>query len=56
MAKTMIRQGVAMVLMNTPESMGSPRGDYVLLTKNEKTPLRGTKDEISREIWNAVIR
>ena len=56
MAKTMIRQGVAMVLMNTPESMGSSRGDYVLLTKNEKTPLRGTKDEISREIWNAVIR
>jgi phosphopantothenoylcysteine decarboxylase/phosphopantothenate--cysteine ligase len=56
MAKAMIRQGVAMVLMNTPESMGSSRGDYVLLTKDGKTSLSGTKDEISREIWKAVIR
>jgi phosphopantothenoylcysteine decarboxylase/phosphopantothenate--cysteine ligase len=56
MAKAMIRQGVAMVLMNTPESMGSSHGDYVLLTKDEKTPLSGSKDEISREIWKAVIR
>jgi phosphopantothenoylcysteine decarboxylase / phosphopantothenate---cysteine ligase len=56
MAKAMIRQGVAMVLMNTPESMGSSQGDYVLLTKDEKTSLSGSKDEISREIWKAVIR
>ena len=56
MARAMIRQGVAMVLMNPPENMGSPRGDFVLLTKDEKTPLSGTKDEISREIWKAVIR
>ncbi len=56
MAKAMIRQGVAMVLMNTPESMGGSRGDYVLLTKDEKIPLRGTKDEISQALWKAVIR
>jgi phosphopantothenoylcysteine decarboxylase/phosphopantothenate--cysteine ligase len=56
MAQAMIRQGVAMVLMNAPESMGSSRGDYVLLTKNEKTSLSGTKDEISEEIWKAVIQ
>ena len=56
MAKAMIRQGVAMVLMNTPESMGHSHGDYVLLTKDQKTPLSGSKDEISREIWKAIIR
>jgi len=56
MAKAMIAQGVAMVLVNTPESMGSARGEYVLLTKSEKTPLSGTKDEISAGIWKAVIR
>ena len=55
MAKAMIAKGVTMVLMNTPESMGSPDGDYVLLTKNQKIPLRGTKDEISRAIWAAII-
>jgi phosphopantothenoylcysteine decarboxylase/phosphopantothenate--cysteine ligase len=56
MAKAMIAQGVAMVLMNTPESMGSSSGEYVLLTKNEKIPLSGTKDEISQAIWKAIIR
>jgi phosphopantothenoylcysteine decarboxylase/phosphopantothenate--cysteine ligase len=56
MAKTMITHGVAMVLMNTPETMGSSRGDYVLLTKSGKKPLSGTKDEISVAIWNAVIQ
>jgi phosphopantothenoylcysteine decarboxylase/phosphopantothenate--cysteine ligase len=56
MAKAMITQGVAMVLMNTPGSMGSSRGKYVLLTKSEKTPLSGTKDEISQAIWETIIR
>jgi phosphopantothenoylcysteine decarboxylase/phosphopantothenate--cysteine ligase len=56
MAKTMITHGVAMVLMNTPKTMGSSRGDYVLLTKSGKKPLSGTKDEISVAIWNAVIQ
>jgi phosphopantothenoylcysteine decarboxylase/phosphopantothenate--cysteine ligase len=56
MAKAMIAQGVAMVLMNTPESMGSSRGEYVLLTKSGKESLSGTKDEISLAIWKAIIR
>jgi phosphopantothenoylcysteine decarboxylase/phosphopantothenate--cysteine ligase len=56
MAKAMIKQGVAMVLMNTHESMGTASGEYVLLTKNEKTPLSGTKDEISLAIWKVIIR
>jgi phosphopantothenoylcysteine decarboxylase/phosphopantothenate--cysteine ligase len=56
MAKAMIAQGIEMVLMNTPESMGSTRGEYVLLTRNGEMPLNGTKDEIANAIWNAVIQ
>ncbi len=56
MAKKMIAQGVAMVLMNAPESMGSTRGEYVLLTRNGELPLSGTKEEIATAIWNAVIQ
>ena len=56
MAKAMITHGVAMVLMNAPGSMGSSRGEYVLLTKSQKKPLSGTKDEISAAIWEAVIQ
>jgi phosphopantothenoylcysteine decarboxylase/phosphopantothenate--cysteine ligase len=56
MAKKMINQGIALVLMNTPESMGSARGEYTLLTRNGELPLNGTKDEIANAIWSAVIQ
>jgi len=54
-AKKMISQGIAMVLMNAPESMGSDHGEYMLMTKNGEFPLNGTKEEIANAIWNAVI-
>jgi phosphopantothenoylcysteine decarboxylase/phosphopantothenate--cysteine ligase len=54
-AKAMIAQGIAMVLMNTPESMGSARGDYILLTRDRELSLKGTKDEIANAIWNAFL-
>ena len=56
MAKAMITQGIAMVLMNTPESMGSDRGNYTLLTTSGELPLSGTKDEIADAIWDTVIQ
>jgi phosphopantothenoylcysteine decarboxylase/phosphopantothenate--cysteine ligase len=56
LAKKMINQGIAMVLMNSPESMGSARGEYILLTRNGELSLNGTKEEIANAIWNAVIQ
>jgi phosphopantothenoylcysteine decarboxylase/phosphopantothenate--cysteine ligase len=56
MAKAMLAQGIAVVLINTPESMGSIHGEYTLLTRNRELPLSGTKDEIAQAIWNAVIQ
>ena len=47
-ARAMIRQGVAMVLMNTPETMGSSHGNYILLDAEGTIPIDGTKDEIAR--------
>jgi phosphopantothenoylcysteine decarboxylase/phosphopantothenate--cysteine ligase len=55
LAKKMLDHGVAMVLMNAPETMGSSRGEYLLLTQNGELPLSGTKEEIASAIWNAVI-
>jgi len=55
MGKAMMEQGAAMVLMNTPENMGSTHGEYILLTRNSEVRLSGTKDEIAHAIWNAVI-
>ncbi len=56
LGKAMIAQGISMVLVNTPESMGSSHGEYILLTQSGETPLSGTKDEIANTIWNAVIQ
>lgn len=56
MAKTMIAQGITMVLMNSPESMGSDHGEYKLLTRHGELPLDGTKEEIANAIWNTVIQ
>jgi phosphopantothenoylcysteine decarboxylase / phosphopantothenate---cysteine ligase len=56
MAKKMINQGIAMVLMNLPESMGSDHGEYMLMTRNGEFPLNGTKEEIADALWNAVIQ
>jgi len=56
MAKAMIAQGVAMVLMNTPDSMGSDHGEYMLLTRTGELPLNGTKDDIAIAILNTVIQ
>jgi phosphopantothenoylcysteine decarboxylase/phosphopantothenate--cysteine ligase len=55
LAKKMLDHGVAMVLMNAPETMGSSRGEYLLLTQNGELPLSGAKEEIAHAIWNAVI-
>jgi phosphopantothenoylcysteine decarboxylase/phosphopantothenate--cysteine ligase len=54
-ATAMIDQGVAMVLMNAPESMGSSCGEYGILTRNGELTVSGSKDEIAIAIWNAVF-
>jgi phosphopantothenoylcysteine decarboxylase/phosphopantothenate--cysteine ligase len=50
MAKLMIEQGAAMVLTNEPETMGSPRGEYMLVTRDGEHRLSGSKDEIAAAI------
>jgi phosphopantothenoylcysteine decarboxylase/phosphopantothenate--cysteine ligase len=54
-ARAMVAGGIDMVLLNSPESMGSKDGEYTLMTKTRDLPLRGTKEEIARSIWSAVI-
>jgi phosphopantothenoylcysteine decarboxylase/phosphopantothenate--cysteine ligase len=53
-AKAMIRNGVAMVLMNAPETMGSRSGEYRQLTAGGIVKLIGTKETIARDIWDSI--
>jgi len=55
MAKKMIEQGAAVVLTNEPETMGSARGEYMLVTRDGEIPLSGSKDEIAAAIWNHLL-
>jgi phosphopantothenoylcysteine decarboxylase/phosphopantothenate--cysteine ligase len=55
-ARAMIRQGVAMVLMNTPETMGSSHGSYTILDADGTTRIEGTKDEIAAAVWSAILQ
>jgi phosphopantothenoylcysteine decarboxylase/phosphopantothenate--cysteine ligase len=55
-ARAMIRQGVAMVLMNTPETMGSSHGSYTILDAKGTKHIEGTKDEIAAAVWSGILR
>jgi len=55
-ARAMIRQGVAIVLMNTPDTMGSSHGSYTLLDAEGTMQIEGTKDEIAAAVWRAILR
>ncbi|MGA2917042.1 bifunctional phosphopantothenoylcysteine decarboxylase/phosphopantothenate--cysteine ligase CoaBC [Methanoregula sp.] len=55
-ARAMIRQGVAMVLMNTPETMGSSHGAYTILDAKGTKHIEGTKDEIAAAVWSGILR
>nr|WP_319375424.1 bifunctional phosphopantothenoylcysteine decarboxylase/phosphopantothenate--cysteine ligase CoaBC [uncultured Methanoregula sp.] len=55
-AKALIEKGVSLVLMNPPETMGSPNGEYVQLSSGGSRPCRGTKEEIAAAIWETLIR
>jgi phosphopantothenoylcysteine decarboxylase / phosphopantothenate---cysteine ligase len=55
-ARAMIRQGVDLVLMNTPETMGSSHGNYVLLRAEGMSRISGTKDEIAAAVWSGILK
>jgi phosphopantothenoylcysteine decarboxylase / phosphopantothenate---cysteine ligase len=55
-AKAMIRDGVAMVLMNAPETMGSRSGEYRQLTAEGIVKLSGTKETIAKGVWDSICR
>jgi phosphopantothenoylcysteine decarboxylase / phosphopantothenate---cysteine ligase len=54
-AQALIEKGVALVLMNPPETMGSPNGEYVQLSPRGSRPCHGTKEEIAAAIWETLI-
>ena len=54
-ARAMIDRGVAMVLMNAPETMGRKDGEYVRLDAQGTGRMAGTKDEIAVGVWEEIL-
>lgn len=54
-AKAMLKKGIPVVLMNRPDTMGSSTGAYDLLTSQGSEKLSGSKEEIARDVWNAIL-
>jgi phosphopantothenoylcysteine decarboxylase/phosphopantothenate--cysteine ligase len=55
-ARHMLELGVHIVLMNTPETMGSHSGEYVMLGSQGRKTLAGTKEEIAAQVLRDIIR
>jgi phosphopantothenoylcysteine decarboxylase/phosphopantothenate--cysteine ligase len=53
-ARSMIKDGAYMVVLNSPVVMGSEGGDFVLLYGNNREELRCTKEELAVELWKRV--
>jgi len=55
MARNLLKRGVAVVVCNTPDTMGSNRGVFVVRTKDHSETIKGSKEEASIAIWNSLL-
>jgi ethanolamine utilization cobalamin adenosyltransferase len=44
-----------MVVVNGPETMGSPEGEITILDHDSHVNLRGTKEELAAAVWNRIL-
>jgi phosphopantothenoylcysteine decarboxylase/phosphopantothenate--cysteine ligase len=54
-AQDLLRKGARMVVVNGPESMGSPQGAVVMITKDSRSEMEGSKEEIAAAIWQRIL-
>jgi phosphopantothenoylcysteine decarboxylase / phosphopantothenate---cysteine ligase len=54
-ARAMVNGGAGMVVINSPDVMGSKAGDFVLLTGDNRDELRCTKEELAEELWKRLL-
>ena len=55
-AQVLLDRGTAMVVTNTPASMGTKTGDYRILTKEGSIQIDGDKEEIAAAIWQHLTK
>ncbi|MDD1675976.1 MAG: bifunctional phosphopantothenoylcysteine decarboxylase/phosphopantothenate--cysteine ligase CoaBC [Methanomicrobiales archaeon] len=53
-AEAMLSAGVRMVVLDTPEAMGTSTGTFMLLTEDGEERIEGSKEEVARRIWHGL--
>jgi phosphopantothenoylcysteine decarboxylase/phosphopantothenate--cysteine ligase len=54
-AGSMINEGAAMVVVNSPDVMASTGGNFTLLARDIREELRCTKEELAGELWKRLL-
>ena len=54
-ARALLDQGVDLVAANTPATLGSSSGRYVLIGRDARREIEGNKDTIAAGIWDALL-
>ena len=54
-ARSMLDGGARMVVVNSPDVMGSAGGEFVFLSRDKREEVRCTKEELAGELWKRLL-
>lgn len=54
-ARELLRKGAVMVVVNGPETMGSPEGEIMIMDQGSRINLSGTKEDLAAALWDRIL-
>ncbi len=54
-ARSILGEGAMVVVLNSPDVMGSTSGDFVILSRDHREEIRCTKEELAGELWKRLL-
>jgi len=54
-ARSMVEEGATIVIINSPDVMGSAGGDFVLLSGDKREEIQCTKEGLAGELWKRLL-
>jgi len=54
-AYQMVKEGVTMVVVDSPAEMGTVEGTFTIITSSDEQKVQGSKDEVAATIWQKLL-